>query len=91
MLNPPNAKFIPVEQPAPPRMNQAVSIPTRHMEPFQIKCSFCQYEDLTEVRKETSLVQYLLALVIALAGGWICCLCLIPLCIKSLKVYNHYC
>ena len=65
-------------------------VPTRHMEPFEVKCYACGEQGLTKVTHEKSIYQWVLFWVLCLVG-WILCLCWIPFCKKNWRKYDHYC
>ena len=78
--------------PAPPSHVAPHCIPTRHMQPFEMKCYSCGETGETEVKSEYSAMQWLICLLIVLLGGWIFCLCFIPFCCcKSMRRYEHFC
>ena len=77
--------------PAPPSLVAPYCIPTRHIESFEMKCYSCGETGNTDTKYEKSALQWLFCLIIILVGGWVCCLCFIPFCMKTLRRYEHYC
>ena len=77
--------------PAPPSLVEPYCVPTRHEQPFEVKCYACGEQGMTKVKHDETALQWILSLIICLLGGWVFCLCFIPFCCKSLRRYEHYC
>ena len=75
------------QQPAPGAygMPMGGGLPVFGDLPASIVCPYCQKQGMTRIEKKNGLIPWLACLIIFLFGGFLGC-CLIPFCIKGLKV-----
>ena len=71
-------------------MIEPYAVPTRHMEPFEVKCYSCGDQGMTKVTAEKSIYQWILFWLLC-GMFWFLCLCWIPFCKKSWRNYDHFC
>uniref|UniRef100_A0A0A9WXW7 LITAF domain-containing protein n=1 Tax=Lygus hesperus TaxID=30085 RepID=A0A0A9WXW7_LYGHE len=77
-----------VNQPTPLILQGPLALGNR---PMRMTCPYCNFQIVTITRMHPSTLTHLLAVLICICGGWVCCCCFCPYCFESCQNVVHYC